>query len=1111
MPEYIEKREREYQNDVVALFREELGYEYLGNLQCGKGKTENHKGGVNSPIIESEVRAYLGKAGYTQMQIDEAVLRLKTVCRLNERRKVNLLDKSNEVYDVLISGFSIKPSPDKTERDVMLFDFEHFENNNFAIAEEVSYTDPLTRCTSRPDIVLYVNGIALCVIELKRSIVFINEGIRQHLSNQEELIPSFFTTTQFTVVAHHAEHKQLEQGERIEDDMYGFKYGTIGTPINFWCPWKLDTNKTGIVLSDTESFKEFFDREHFMFMFRYGVLSDGGVKKVMRPHQYHALRAAEPRLRQKASGVIWHSQGSGKSLTMVWLALYIKNNFEDPRVIVITDRTELDLQLTADFSDTANKLHHTISHFDLLNTLQSGSEWLISTLIHKFGNHSTHNQIRSDNEAEKSLHIPLDTYLSELRDTIKRRFPNGFKVKGKNIFVFIDECHRTQGGRLHEAMREIMGQDVMLIGFTGTPLLREQKKNGGYLQYNKVKNETQVRFGSFIHKYLHKQAVEDRVILDLQYEARDVEQSIPSKDRLDEKLEEITAGLSGERKQQIRDRWATLEHVYSASERIDRIGYSILDDMERGPILRHDWANAILIAGNIYSAYKYYDFFRNRCSDKSLEDKIAVVTSYNPTDKDIRKNVIDPNKQTEEKFKHDMALQSFSDAGIAADDNIGSADKYEAWAKERFVKKPGRLKLLIVVDKLLTGFDAPNATCLYIDKDMHDHTLFQAICRVNRLGTDVKDDDGNVISHARKEFGLIVDFKHLFVKIENAVTKFNDENGGLGGFDEIDIEGLLEDSIAKNKKRLIAAQKAFMALKGLWQSLNLTDNDLLLGYYTKDLEENPAKPRRDAMYKITETLTTAYDNMADFMARAGFTSEEADNFERLSHEATHINLYIKQGSGDIFDVRIYDPDMRALLDRYLRAEDAVTIVKATADFSFLDVIDEKTDEDKTIDEAKKQANGNEQAAAETIEGKTRAVINNFKEKDPDAYLKFSQQLQQLLDEIHKDNVTFTERMRKLIQLIKEMKKGGVHFPEDITTPLQKTYWNNREDCGFSNDEEEAVQQILSVDDAVKNKARPEFRDKGSKHAALFIKELCKIFPNHIDEQIQNIYNIAVKN
>lgn len=1111
--DYIEVKEREYQNGIIKMFQDKLRYNYLGNLDYGKNGKVNSEGKENSPIREKEVRKFLTKMGYTDMQIKDAISGLRDVSRLTDPKFIHLAEVNNSTYERLIYGFSLKPSQEEKEQDVNFFDFQNPLNNDFYIAEEVSYIDKLTGYNCRPDLVIYINGIAVCVIELKRSIISIEEGIKQNLSNERDLIPSFFTTTQFTVAARHADHLELSKGETIQEEMYGFKYGTIGTPLSFWTPWKNDTTKTGIVLSDTESFLQFFDKEQLMFMLRYGVLSDGGVKKVMRPHQYHALRAAEPRLRSKASGVIWHSQGSGKSLTMVWLASYIKNNFEDPRVIVITDRTELDIQLGLDFGNAGDNFHRASSQYDLLKTLKDGKEWLITTLIHKFGNHNNKKRTGLDGfEEEYGGKIPLDKYLRELKATINRYFPEGFKAKGKNIFIFVDECHRTQGGRLHDAMRSIMGQDVMLIGFTGTPLLKDQKKKG----YNAFKNLSELKFGTFIHKYLHKNAVEDKVILDLQYEAREVDQRISNKEKLDKKLEQITTGLSDERKEMIRQRWATLEHVYSASERIERIGYSIIDDMENSSILRQDWANAMLVAGNIYSAYKYYEFFQNKCEDTRLRDHIAVVTSYIPNDNDIRKDVANTALETQNKFKYDMALQAYHDAGLDHEKSDNgkqkyNSDKYEAWAKDMFVNKPGVMKLLIVVDKLLTGFDAPCATYLYIDKDMRDQTLFQAICRVNRLGTDVKDENDNIICKTHKEYGLIIDFKHLFDNIENAITKFNDENGALGGFDKCDIEGLLEDNIAKNKKRLLAADDAFCALKGTWQRLNLTNNDLLAQYYVTDKEGDPARPRRATLYSITEKLTSSYDNMADFMGRAGFSTEEADKYEKHAREAAHINAYIKLRSGDVFDVRNYDPEMRALLDRYLVADEAEVIVKATEDFSFLDMIGNGASDEEIIDQTNQRTNGDEKASAEIIEGRARSVINNAKDRDPELYIRFSERLQYLLDEIHQRSITFAEEMRQLISLIRAAKSGGSNYPESIVTQRQKAFWNNRIKCGFSSDEKIAVEQVLRADNLVENEAAPNFANRASSHGILFWNSLKKTFKGFTDEQLNEIYNLAVQN
>ncbi len=1085
--DYRIEKEREYQNKIVKLFQDELKYGYLGNLQYARNATKNDQGEENSPLIVSELRLFLSsQKKYTESQIDEAIRRLEQEIVLPNNKPGTLTDKNTEVYNSLIYPMKIKPDPSKNEQDVYLFDFDNFDNNRFMIAEEVSYIDRLTGINSRPDIVVYVNGIALAVIELKRSIISINEGIKQHLSNQKDLIPSFFTTTQFTVVANEANN--LEPGKN------GFEYATINTPQTYWCPWKKDTNETGIKLSDVEAIRMFFNKQDFMTLFRYGVTTDGGVKKVMRPHQFYALKAAMPRLEQKASGVIWHSQGSGKSLTMVWLAAYIRNNFEDPRVLIITDRTELDRQIATNFASNGTDLYRASSQDDLLTTLQGGQEWLICSLIHKFGNRSDAENIQTSGDM-----IDLDSYLKDLKDKIRKKYGDDFKVKGKNIFIFIDECHRTNSGKLHEAMKEIMGSDVMLIGFTGTPLLKEQKKNQKYeKEFVKISKLSEVKFGPFIHKYLHKQAVEDKVILDLQYENRDVEQRVTDKEKLDEKLADITNGLDEDSKKAIEDRWGTVQRIFSSKERIERIGYSILDDMAKYP-LSESWSGAMLVAGNIEAAYKYYDFFQNKSADTTLKNRCAVVTSYDPSINDLRKKTTDPNIEHSKKFKYEMAKQSFENAGKK------NADEYEEWAKKTFIEKPGQLKLLIVVDKLLTGFDAPCATYLYIDKDMRDHNLFQAICRVNRLGTNLKaEDNTKIITH--KEYGKIVDFKQLFQKITDAVTNFNDENGGLSGYDQADIDGLLGDFIEKGKRRLVAAKEAYDSLKATWNNRSMEE---LKQYYLTDLPDDPAEERRQAMYKITSALVIAYTNLSDYMGKADFSSEESENYRKAAIEARNVNMLVKQISGDYFDPREKDPEMRALLDRFIKADEATVIVPATADFSFLDLITDGDSEDDIANRATQQA-GNERGAAEIIEGKARAVINSYQHKDPELYQSFSARLSKLLEDMKKNATDYAKKMKNLVKLIKDAKNGGVSFPDGITTKLAKALWNNIAAWSGLTTEAEQIDAIIKVEHIVENDAPADYEDPSTVGADILKSQLKKELSLE-EEQVYNLYNLIVQN
>lgn len=1079
MANYQEQKEREYQNALVKRFQEELGYTYLGNWQYAKGANVNNMGVANSPILDDEVRSFLKEQGRTEMQIDDVLVKLKDKARLGDSKMSSLIQCNTDLYDTLIMGIKSQPSPEENHEDVMFFDFDHPQNNHFAIAEEVSYIDPLLGKNKRPDIVVYVNGIALAVIELKRSLVNYEEGIKQHLSNERDFIPSFFTTTQFTIAS---------------NDDVEFRYGTIGTPLPFWCKWKRDTNKVGDTITEKEAYRLFFDKENFMFFFHYGVLNDGGIKKVLRPHQIYAIKAAAKRMHQKESGVIWHSQGSGKSLTMVALASYIQKNFSNPRVVVITDRKELDLQLAGTFVKGGNKLHHAESCSDLLDTLNKGDEWLICSLIHKFGAHKHNDEAEKDESGTK---VSLDEYLNELQTIIAKKYGNHFSVKGDNIFVFVDECHRTQSGRLHEAMRAIMGKEVMLIGFTGTPLLKKDKGD----PYNAIKSMSERTFGPYIHKYLHKQAVEDKVILDLQYEYRNVEQQLTSKEKIDQKLAALTAGreLTPEQKQMVEERWATMERIYSTKERIERIGYSILDDLNYG-LLKHDWCNAMLIAGSIFQAYRYYKFF----SSSDLKGRCAVVTSYDPTDSDIANNSADNNKTTEAKFKYDWAKKSFEEAGVK------NADEYEKWAKELFVKRPAQMKLLIVVNKLLTGFDAPCATILYIDNEIKDHTLFQAVCRVNRLGEDIKDDKGDIIVKTHKEFGRIVDFKNLFNSIENVVTKFND-GSGFEGLDDVDIDGLLDSAVNKCKEKLLAVTEAYEGLKTIWESKSLNDLEALSEYYIKEYDgEEPAQARRNIMYSITGSMVTAYNNMSDYFSKTDFTAEQINHFASLSREAGTVQRKVKQKSGDDFDPKTLDPDMRQLLDQHIRAEDAETFIPSSADFSFLDLINDSTDTKEATEKAIHEAGGNANGAAEAIEGKARRVNTDWNSGDAEEYKLFSDKLQALLEELKARNATAKEKIEALIEHIKAIKHGN-DAPSDLANRRSKALWNNRATWHAPEDKDETIRIIKTIDEFIYKNAGRNWQDPDSNASWDLRDDLQALFPAMTEQDIYEIYRLASQN
>jgi type I restriction enzyme R subunit len=368
---------------------------------------------------------------------------------------------------------------------------------------------------------------------------------------------------------------------------------------------------------------------------------------------------------------------------MVWLTKWIREHVPDARVLLITDRKELDEQIEKVFKGVNEEVYRTKSGDDLIAKLNDTTPWLICSLIHKFGG-------KEDGEEVGDI----AGYIEE----VKKALPRGFAAKG-NLFVFVDECHRTQSGKLHEAMKEIL-PDAMFIGFTGTPLLKADKKRSIEL------------FGGYIHTYKFDEAVKDKVVLDLRYEARDIDQRITSQARIDQWFEAKTKGLTDLAKAQLKKRWGTMQKVLSSHSRLEQIVADILMDMATRDRLQSGHGNALLVAGSVYEACKFYDLF----DESPLKGKCAIVTSYIPSHTDL-KGEESGEGDTDNIEKYNSYRQMLADwFNEDPEKAVNRVEEFEKAAKKKFVDEPGQLKLLIVVDKLLTGFDAPPATYLYIDK-----------------------------------------------------------------------------------------------------------------------------------------------------------------------------------------------------------------------------------------------------------------------------------------------------------------------------------------------------------------------------------------------------------
>jgi len=407
---------------------------------------------------------------------------------------------------------------------------------------------------------------------LKNSRVSIGDGIRQSLSNQQpEFNAWFFSTVQFIFAG---------------NDSEGLRYGTIGTEDKYFLRWKEDEEDNSRFKLDKYLLK-MCRKDRLIELMHDFVLFDSGRKKLPRVHQYFGIKAAQQHVRQRKGGIIWHTQGSGKSIVMVMLAKWILENNPNARVALITDRDELDKQIERVFTEMGEPIKRTTSGSDLMRQLAHATPRLLCSLVHKFG--------RRD----------VDDFEAFIKDLQAQ--PS--KTVGE-VFVFVDECHRTQSGKLHRVMKAMM-PNAVFIGFTGTPLLKKDKAT------------SQEVFGGYIHTYKFSEAVTDEVVLDLIYEARDIDQRLGSEEKIDAWFDAKTKALNAWQKEELKKQWGTMQHVLSSRSRMDRVVSDILFDFSVKPRLSSDRGNAILVASSIYEACKYYTLFQKT----PLKGKCAVVTS----------------------------------------------------------------------------------------------------------------------------------------------------------------------------------------------------------------------------------------------------------------------------------------------------------------------------------------------------------------------------------------------------------------------------------------------------------------------------------------------------
>ena len=911
---------------------EAMGYTYISPEDC-----EAQRGSGYNVLLRDILRGQLRKLNrysYAGAENEFSAPNIeRAIVELDEPLTDGLVRTSEKIYDALLLGKSYPETVGDGKTlsfDLNYIDWEHPEKNLFHVTDEFAVESADKQHNARPDLILFINGIPFAVIECKAPQISVEQAVEQTVRNQQaEYIPQLFKFAQIVMAT----------------NKNSVKFATAGTPKKFWSVWKEQDESYGEVnlkklipdrlptAQDKDIFS-LFSKKRVMEIIRYFILFDANVKKICRYQQYFAVREILKTVKQKdehgnrQSGVIWHTQGSGKSLTMVMLAKYILMELSacNPRVVIVTDRKDLDSQIAATFAHTRLKPARAVSGRHLVELVKDKKADVITTVINKF------------NTADR-----MD-----------------LKSRSRNVFILVDESHRSNYGLMASKMRTVF-PNACYIGFTGTPLMKKEKN-------------TMAKFGRLIHKYTISDGVEDGAIVPLIYEGRFVEQKV-DEENIDLWFKQTTKRLTDSQKEDLRRKWSSIRRLTSTDARIKRIALDISEHFTEG--YKDTGFKAMLATNYKRDAVRYLECF------ESFGDLTAAVVISPP---DMRESVDDIDEGTDDKvvaYWNRMMKR------------YGDSDNYEETIKNKFCD--GEIDILIVCSKLLTGFDAPICQILYIDKELKEHGLLQAIARTNRLMEG-------------KDYGLIVDYRGLIEKLDTAMDMYS--GAGLENFDGGDLKGVIVDVMASIGK----LRENYSNLMNLFAPLASPDDSEEAEVFLAD------DKRREEFYN----LLCAFGKTLNIVLNSQQTYEALPKNERKKYQDTFVffskvRRSVKIRYCDAIDNSEYEPLMQNLLDTHLSVAGLRQITNP------IDILNRDAFENE-IDSL-----GSIRAKADAITSRLTKNISEKYQENPAYYDSFSKRIKDTLDMYKEKIITDAEYLAKMRSILEDyrLRKTTISYPERI--------------------------------------------------------------------------------